>query len=205
MFLLIAGVESAARRAGYPANIADNLSEQQVVDCDSNDGGCRGGDLPTAFDYLIEAGGYNSGTDYPYTARDGKCKFNKTGIVVPVKGFEWVIDTCQYTDCEKTPYKVALDNMYKKNTAASVCVYVTDEWFDYKSGVFEESCGSDYYILNHCVLMTAYNAEEETVTIRNSWGTAWGDAGYMALSISKAGKFVNRCGVFDEMTFAIVK
>merc|ERR1712165_154266 len=50
------------------------MSEQQVVDCDTRDGGCNGGWYDTAWRYVSEEGGIATQADYPYTARDGSCK-----------------------------------------------------------------------------------------------------------------------------------
>jgi hypothetical protein len=33
------------------ANKSLNLAPQQIVDCDDSDGGCEGGNPPTAYDY----------------------------------------------------------------------------------------------------------------------------------------------------------
>ena len=45
------GVMSAAKVQGYPE--AFNLSPQVLVDCDKEDGGCDGGDLPSACMFLL--------------------------------------------------------------------------------------------------------------------------------------------------------
>merc|ERR1711894_425747 len=39
------------------SGVLEELSEQQIVSCDKTDGGCNGGDLPTAWDYVKSAGG----------------------------------------------------------------------------------------------------------------------------------------------------
>ena len=35
----------------------DELSVEQIVDCDDSDDGFNGGDLPTAYAYVLQAGG----------------------------------------------------------------------------------------------------------------------------------------------------
>lgn len=49
-FSAVAGVEAIyAQKTGKVVS----FSEQQVVDCDKEDWGCDGGDLPPAFEYMI--------------------------------------------------------------------------------------------------------------------------------------------------------
>merc|ERR1719199_121376 len=65
------------------------LSPQQIVSCDKTDGGCNGGDLPTAFDYVEGVSGLSSEQEYPYAAAtkigiSGKCKTDKIQPVVTV-------------------------------------------------------------------------------------------------------------------------
>jgi len=47
-----------------------SLAPQQIVDCDQGNGdyGCDGGDTPTAYEYVIKAGGLDTEESYPYTA-----------------------------------------------------------------------------------------------------------------------------------------
>eukprot|EP00461_Guttulinopsis_vulgaris_P001232 UN01232 len=194
------GVASAAKKAGFQD--AFNLSPQVLVDCDKYDAGCNGGDLPSAFQALTELGGYMTLNDYPYTGRDGSCKFDKSKVVVPVKGFEWVIPTCERGDCEKQNAAQFLSNVADKKVAPSICVYVSDDWFYYSSGIFDRSCSSDYYDLNHCILFTGYNAEEGYVKVMNSWGETWGINGFMNIKFNE--QKPNLCGWSDEATFAIV-
>jgi len=54
----------------------------------------------------------------------------------------------------------------------------------YSSGVFS-NCGTS---LDHGVLLTAISADG-TWTIKNSWGTSWGESGFIRL---KSG---NTCGL----------
>ena len=59
-------------------------------------------------------------------------------------------------------------------------------WSSYKSGIFS-SCASNK---NHAVVAVGYVAGSHYV-IRNSWGTTWGENGYMRLRDG------NTCGVQD--------
>ena len=62
-----------------------SLSEQQIVDCDSNNG-CGGGSMQGAFDY-VKAHGQASESSYPYKARDGPCvKFTAVAHITGYRG-----------------------------------------------------------------------------------------------------------------------
>jgi hypothetical protein len=65
------GVESAWAMAGHPMDI---LAPQQIVDCDTQDDGCNGGDLPTAFAYVHKEG-LEGEANYPYKAVDETCHY----------------------------------------------------------------------------------------------------------------------------------
>ena len=43
------------------------LSEQEVVSCDTSDSGCNGGDPATAWDWIKSHGGLTTAASYPYT------------------------------------------------------------------------------------------------------------------------------------------
>lgn len=72
----------------------------------------------------------------------------------------------------------------------SVCVDATN-WSAYASGVFSKCAKS----LNHAVLATGFKDSGEWI-IKNSWGTGWGEEGFIRLAAG------NTCGVTDEAAIA---
>lgn len=63
-----------------------SLSEQQLVDCAGgfNNFGCSGGLPSQAFEYIKYNGGLDTESAYPYTAKDGACKFSAENVGVQV-------------------------------------------------------------------------------------------------------------------------
>jgi C1A family cysteine protease len=170
------------------------LSMQQIISCDTVDEGCNGGDTPTAYQYVIKAGGLESYADYPYASgggATGRCKFNKQDIVASISGWEYITQSPQ---CNETAMKVGVVN----NGPLSICVDA-ETWQTYSGGIITNRCAQD---LDHCVMIVGYNVTQAGVSywlVRNSWGTDWGEDGYIYVEVGK-----NLCGIADEVTIAKV-
>jgi C1A family cysteine protease len=156
------------------------LSEQQLVDCSKAYGnmGCDGGLMHLAFDYVM-AKGIVSGSQYPYKAHDQRCHWLKTwGPVTKLQGYGVVQENdfnALASAIHSQPVSVAVD---------------ASTWSFYGSGVWpEDMCSTD---LNHGVLAVGYDMNEGFFTIKNSWGTGWGEDGYIRLSITPG---AGTCGV----------
>jgi len=154
-----------------------SLSEQQLVDCAGSYGnyGCNGGLMDNAFQY-IEKYPLETEADYPYTARDGSCKYNASKGVGKVAGFNDV------------PPK-SFDQMKAALAKGPVSVAIEADQFSfqmYTSGVITSGCGSN---LDHGVLAVGYGNENGTdyILVKNSWGASWGDKGYVKIAPSQCG------------------
>ncbi|CAD8169962.1 unnamed protein product [Paramecium octaurelia] len=156
------------------------LSEQQLVDCDkgTNDG-CNGGFENLGIQWA-KKNGLTTDKQYPYQGVQNKqCKYS-SGQYKP-SGYQVVSADNMYTALSYQPITVAVD---------------ANSWQNYKSGVFTKCT---YKSLNHAVLATGFQ-EDGVWIIKNSWGTSWGEQGYIRLPATG-----NPCGVQRESYVAYLE
>ncbi|XP_006665032.3 cysteine proteinase 1 [Oryza brachyantha] len=180
------------------------LSEQQMVDCDhecdssepdSCDAGCNGGLMTNAFSYLLKSGGLESEKDYPYSGRDGTCKFDKSKIAASVQNFSVVsVDEDQIAAnlVKHGPLAIGINAAYMQTYIGGVsCPYI---------------CGKH---LDHGVLLVGYGSsgfapirlkDKPYWIIKNSWGENWGEHGYY--KICRGSNVRDKCGV-DSMVSTV--
>jgi len=192
-------VETANFVAGKPLPI---LGPQQIVDCDKTDGGCNGGDTPTAYNYVIKNGGMETETSYPYTAKDGTCKFNSSKVVATISSYKWAIPPCNTAsthNCDNQD-EAGMWTFVQNQGPVSICVDA-EPWQTYRSGIFTSStCKHGYNDLDHCVHLTGFGTQngQKYWVVKNSWGTSWGEKGYIRIAFGS-----NLCGVADEVTIGV--
>jgi len=174
-------------------NTLISLAAQQIVDCDKVDLGCEGGDTPTAYQYVINATGMETTSDYPYTAEDQTCSFQVSKVKASIKSWGYITQNKNETEM--------LYGLYAKGPL-SICVEA-DTWQYYVGGVISSDCG---VALDHCVMITGYQTmrgwdfiDYDVWNIRNSWGEDWGVDGYLYVERGS-----NLCGVAEEVTLPIV-
>jgi len=185
-FSITENIESMWAIAG---NTLTQLSMQQVVSCDTSDGGCGGGDPPTAYAYVESAGGLEPYSDYPYTGENGYCQFNAADVLAKISG--WNYATQSQDESQMAAFLVATGPL-------SVCVDA-ETWQYYTGGVvMAGSCGTS---LDHCVMAVGYSTSSSTPywIVRNSWGTDWGLNGYIYIEQGQ-----NTCGIAQEATCSTI-
>jgi C1A family cysteine protease len=165
------------------------LSPQEIVDCDTVDQGCNGGDPPTAYQFIMTEGGLEDDSDYPYTAQDGTCNFQASLVKVTITNWQYATQNSDETTMQS--------NLVSWGPL-SICVDA-EPWQDYTSGVLMASDCSNQ--LDHCVQLVGYDMTQSTPfwIVRNSWGSDWGENGYIRLQYGQ-----DTCGCADEATSAII-
>lgn len=143
-----------------------SFSEQQLVDCSGSYGnqGCNGGLMNNAFQFVIK-NGIDTETQYPYKAVQGTCQ-KMTATWTGLKSFFNV-------------QKKSSSQLVKALNQQPVSVAIhADTIINYTGGVYSNpACGTQ---LDHGVLATGYTSD--VWIVKNSWGTSWGEQGYIQFS-----------------------
>lgn len=164
------------------------LSEQQLVDCDSNNLGCEGGLMETAFEFISQSGGLCASDAYPYTARNGQCA-TSCERVATISSYKtvWPSTKALESAVDLGPVSVAIQ--------ASRLPFIF-----YNGGILSGWCGQN---LDHGVLLVGYGTEggQDYWIVKNSWGWWWGERGYIRIA---KGEGSNKCGILSQASFPIV-
>lgn len=157
------------------------LSPQNLVSCDPNPdhcggtGGCSGSVPELAFDY-VKTNGLATEAAWPYksgtTSQDGTC-FKDISPAARVSG--WVkLKENNYTEV-----------MYALANVGPVAVNVDAIPMQAYGGGLFTGCSEEDTHIDHVVQIVGYGVDKSAGgnywLLRNSWGTTWGESGYMKL------------------------
>ncbi|KAA8529670.1 hypothetical protein F0562_034230 [Nyssa sinensis] len=170
-----------------------SLSEQELIDCESDNQGCNGGLMENAYEFIKQNGGITTEGLYPYEATDGNCDASKMNSpVVMIDGHENVPvndENALMKAVANQPVSVAID------AGGS-------NWQFYSEGVFNGDCGTE---LDHGVAVVGYGTTLDGTKywlVKNSWGPEWGEEGYIRMQRGIDAE-EGLCGIAMEASYPI--
>ncbi len=145
-----------------------DLSEQWLVSCNTDGWGCNGGWF--AFDYHVNPGAALESC-FPYSATDEPC--------ISGCSFPYSINSWSYVG-PSNAMAATLDikNAIYTYGAVAAAVYVGTPFQYYTSGVFND-CRRRPKSPNHAIQLVGWDDAKGAWLMKNSWGTGWGENGFM--------------------------
>jgi len=168
-----------------------SLSEQNLVDCVTENSGCNGGFPFKGLEHVINNGGVDTEESYPYEAVQGECRFDVNNVGATID------EAYRVNSGDEKDLQRALA-FYGP---VSVCIDATHYSFQlYESGIYREPA-CDPNVMEHAVLAVGYASDEngqDYYIVKNSWGTDWGNHGYINMARNEN----NACGIATMAQYA---
>ncbi len=173
-----------------------NFSEQQLMDCSKSYGNlaCKGGEMDSAFQYAID-NGMCSDTEVPYEAVNEAC--SNMPECETISHFSHCVDVTSKNELHLQ------EAVFNQPVAVAIEADTTVFQF-YKGGVIDSNiCGTN---LDHGVLVVGWGNEDNTPywLVKNSWGSSWGDNGYVKLRRTNSTNNSGMCGVALQPSYIVV-
>ncbi|KAI5447807.1 hypothetical protein KIW84_015308 [Lathyrus oleraceus] len=170
-----------------------SLSEQQLLDCDQQSRGCKGGDMDNAFKSIIQTNGIVSEADYPYQEVRQTCQINDQRTTAA--------QITSFVDVPANDEQQLLQAVAQQ--PVSVGIGIGDEFQSYREGVYSGTCRTP---LNHAVTAVGYGVTEDGTKywlIKNQWGKDWGEGGYMRV-LRENGEPRGQCGIAAHASYPTI-
>ena len=181
-----------------------SLSEQQCMDCTSA-GGCGGGWPTVCYNWAkFHNSHYVATGNYPYEGRSGRpCRYNEHRSAMSgfsIKGNGYPHRGSAYRDHDATLL------LADKNIGVLWAVIsVSGSFGSYGDGVFNaDDCNNG---VNHAVVIVGYGKKGDLpfFKVRNSWGSWWGDGGYIRMIRGEGYENFNMCRLTQFVSYPIVE
>ena len=177
--------------------------------------GCNGGDFGAATAFVTPKGAPAYGSDGTYTQADGTCK--KAAAVASTVDYKLLGDETDTTGAKGASFQDIAYVVGVLHRPVSVVVAADDTWENYSGGTFNGCSDQKVADIDHMVVIEGYSCEKSvdskgncvfdangnlpagvgTWVVRNSWGTSWGDNGYITMkATNKAGARCNEIGIY---------
>lgn len=189
--------------AGDPGRLSFNY----LLRCAKNANGCMGGDFDAA-EYVIAPLGIPSWDTSPYTGSFfGSC--DKGTPIASATAYTMLGDSQGNVSFKDIAYAIGV-----QHHPVSIDVAASGSWENYSSGVYN-AC--DNNSIDHMVIAIGYDCEgpcnfdasgnlppgQGTYLIKNSWGSSWGQSGYITTKATAADGSKCNAVATDAMIYTV--
>ena len=157
------------------ASFNPDLSEQYLLSCPPDSGGCGGWNAYNAYKYIFMHGGALLEDCFPYKANDDipcseKCSDWKEKLI-PIIGYGYV----------PNPGRDYMKRVLVESGPFVVDMAVYNDFFSYNGGVYEHPGDEPPSHINHQVVLVGYDDAQQCWICKNSWGKYWGENGFFRI------------------------
>ena len=197
-FTTAAACESLAYISGYTKEL-EEFSVQQLLDCNTEDNyGCGGGWMYEGFQYVSDVGILKRSNYRDFERHQAKCQFSKDYL-----HSEAALTGIGFIEHDGRTNDQMRELIAKQPIGAGMVT--TGMLNSYSTGILTEKflhCSNENWEVNHGVLIVGYGQTEPEKPgnrvysnvqcnhywiIRNSWGSDWGEHGFMKLCADGVG------------------
>ena len=158
-----------------------DLSEQQLVNCVFDWGGCNGGNGFYAHLYMVDNGIVREEV-YPYKAIDGPCNVPEPSEFYLTKAWNYLISDTE----TKLQRRQNIKHLLMTYGALDAVMAVHTDFFDhYHSGIYTYD-GLSLFRFYHGVVIVGWKDDGTLPNggywiVKNCWGESWGENGYFRI------------------------
>jgi C1A family cysteine protease len=204
IFSAVGGLEGAYAKA---TGSLVALAEQQVLDCEHSifppTLGCSGGSMGPVFNYA-KSHDMCKMESYKYQAKAGTCQMSTCTVGVNKGTFTGWKGLAPIGKLIPASYNAMMSAVAQQPVSVSIEAD-KDVFHHYSSGVVDGKCG---LMPDHGVLVVGYGHDatlkKDYWKIKNSWGTSWGEQGYVRILRGASGTFGRgECAVLNSPAYPV--
>jgi C1A family cysteine protease len=192
-FCSCAVIESAIRIKLQNPNFAVDLSEAFLQFCGG--GSCSGWGLTSGLDFAKSTGTVDEAC-MPYQPQNMNCASSRCSDwqnrLTKINSYAGYSTMAARKDAIAT----------KGPLLAGMAVY--NDFFAYSNGVYQKTAGSSLAGY-HCITVVGYSDTEQCWILKNSWGSNWGQGGYVKVKYGQADLLIDSSWSFYSVDVQIAK
>jgi C1A family cysteine protease len=159
-------------------NEETDVSEQSILDCSKNPNGSKAGSCETGGWYGYVFNYYQTNQIVPESKNPYK---GVNSACIKALPLNYKVAAWSYVRPDAgTPSVKEIKKALCEHGPIAACVKVTESFQAYAGGIFDEfATMSSPRDVNHAIVLVGWDDSKKAWLLKNSWGTEWGEKGYM--------------------------